>query len=565
MKVWPAAIVILGILFSVYLSPPLQGADRYWIFFNDKGQNENLSLSKQRQIQMEYLSSDALQRRHLRGILVPAYPDLPLEINYVDHIKSLGLEVHAVSRWLNALSVSGSNLQRSQVDNLPFVESVEKVKIWKFKKEQMNTTPLGNTPQIPLKTQQYGFSDFQIRFHNIHRLYDKGLTGGNVNVAVFDTGFRLDNPALQHIRSRLIAEYDFIQMDSLTSNQPGDPSNQDNHGTFVLSVLASHYPDTLIGPAYGANFLLAKTEMEGQELRAEEDNWLMAAEWAERLGADIVSSSLGYSTFDAGQGDYSYKDMDGKTTIITRAANELARRGVLVVASAGNEANLPWRYITAPADGFYVLAMGSVNSSNLLSSSSSRGPTYDGRIKPDLVALGENVYGMSSAKTIRSNRGTSYSCPLAAGIAAQILEQFPRTDLLTLLNVLRKSGDQSSFPDNEKGYGKIDALLAWQLVEEASSGNTGNKVLIPLPNPYFNDNGIIFFPVDLNTSQQIRLQIFNILGQKIIEIYENGMEGRNLISWNARSTGGIPLAAGIYIYRISAGSLISSGKITLLY
>ncbi len=565
MRLWITGIVILGIMFSASIFPPLQSAARYWIFLNDKGQNENLSLSKQRQFQTEYLSYDALQRRQLRGISVSAYADLPLEPTYIDQIEAQGVDIHVVSRWLNAVSGSGTTLQLSQVANLPFVEAVENVKIWRFRKERMPTSPGEETSRIFHYAQEYGVSDFQIHFHNIHRLHEKGLTGRNINVAVFDTGFRLDNPALQHIRSQLIAEYDFIQMDSVTSNQPGDPSNQDNHGTFVLSVLASHLPDTLIGPAYGANFLLAKTEIEGQELHAEEDNWLMAAEWAERLGADIVSSSVGYSIFDAGQGSYSYKDMDGRTTIITRAANELARRGVLVVASAGNEGNLPWRYITAPADGFYVLAVGSVNSSNIVSSSSSRGPSYDGRIKPDLVALGENVYGMSSAKTIRSNRGTSYSCPLVAGIAAQILEQFPRTDLLTLLNILRKSADQSPSPDNEKGYGKIDALLAWEMAEEALSASMRNRALRPLPNPYYIDNGIVFFPVDLNAPQQIRLQIYNILGQKIAEIYENGMEGRNLVSWNVRNTGGMPLAAGIYVYRISAGPLISTGKLTLLY
>jgi subtilisin family serine protease len=236
-----------------------------------------------------------------------------------------------------------------------------------------------------------------------------------------------------------------------------------------------------------------------------------------------------------------------------------------VVNSAGNEGNLPWHYITAPADGFYVLAVGSVSSNNILSASSSRGPSYDGRIKPDLVALGVNVYGMTSEGYIRSNSGTSYSCPLVAGIAAQLLEQYPRTDLLTLLNILRKSGDQASSPDNEKGYGKVNALRAWELAEETSATTNRYAALNPLPNPYFIDNGIIFFPVDLNTPQRIQLQIFTILGQKVTEIYQDGLEGRNLVSWNARNSNGIPRAAGIYIYRIKAGPLVSTGKLTLLF
>jgi subtilisin family serine protease len=565
MKRWIAGLTILVITNSSYLFPTLQGADRYWIYFKDKGQYENLNLSKQRQIQTQYLTQDALQRRQLRGTAISAYADLPLESDYIEQIKARGTEIHAFSRWMNAVSGSGTAMQLSQIAALPFVKAVKKVKTWQFGEKHTSFSSGQHHSGHYLSRQEYGFSDFQIRFHNIHRLHERGLTGSGINVAVFDTGFNLENPALQHIRSQLIAEYDFIQMDSVTSNQPGDPSNQDNHGTFVLSVLASYFPDTLMGPAYGANFLLAKTEVEDQELRVEEDNWVMAAEWAERLGADIVSSSVGYSEFDPGQGGYSYKDLDGKTTIITRAANELARRGVLVVNSAGNEGNLPWHYITAPADGFYVLAVGSVNSNNVLSASSSRGPTYDGRIKPDLVALGVGVYGITSRGTIRSNNGTSYSCPLVAGIAAQILEQFPRADLLTMLNILRTSGDQSQLPDNEKGYGKIDALRAWELAEETSAATNRYAVLNPLPNPYFIDNGIIFFPVDLNSPQRIQLQIFTILGQKVIEVYQDGLEGRNLLSWNARNFNGIPRAAGIYIYRIKAGPLISTGKLTLLF
>jgi len=560
---WNFHLFIIIFLISAINVTALRGEDKYWIFFTDKGQNNTLSLSKQRDLQRNFISSRALERRHRRGTPLAVEPDLPPESSYISRVKLLGIKIHAVSRWLNAISGSGSSDQISQVAQLPFVESVEKVKVWRYKKSVESQTAPETGSGNPELMQGYGFSDFQIRFHNIHWLHDKGLTGKKVAIAVFDTGFRLDHAALQHLQSQIIAEYDFIQMDSITSNQPGDRSDQDDHGTIVLSIIASYLPDTLIGPAYDAHFLLAKTELEGAELHVEEDNWMMAAEWAERLGADIVSSSLAYSTFDDGEGDYSYRDMDGQTTIVTRAAHELARRGVLVVSSAGNEGNKPWYYITAPADGFYTLAVGAVNSNNNLSAFSSRGPSYDGRLKPDVVALGENVFGVGAGKLIRPNRGTSYSCPLVTGISAQILEQFPSTDLLTLLNVLRKSGDQADLPDNQKGYGKVDALRAWEMAQEAVSSRPGNQVSAPLPNPYYQESGIIFFPVDLISPQRIRLQIYNILGQKIAEVVQDGGEGRNLVTWSIRNSAGIPVAGGIYLYRIKAGNLHASGKLTL--
>ena len=553
-------IVIQTIFFSFSY-----GEEKYWIFFTDKGKNQHLNFSKQQDLQSNFVSQQALERRRLRGVTIPVEPDLPLDADYISGIESVGITIHGGSRWLNAVSGFATTQQISQVTQLPFVAEVRKVKTWRFKKgHKLHTAPESDMT-VSQTLPGYGFSDFQIRFHNIHQLHDKGLTGKGVKIAVFDTGFRLDHPALHHLQSQIIAEYDFIQMDSVTSNQPGDRSNQDDHGTIVLSVIASYLPDTLMGPAYDAFFLLAKTELEGQELRVEEDHWMMAAEWAERLGADIVSSSLSYSTFDAGEGDYSYQDMDGRSTIVTRAAQELAKRGVLVVSSAGNEGNTPWYYITAPADGFYTLAVGSVNSNNNLSAFRSRGPTYDGRLKPDVVALGENVFGVGSSEIIRPNRGTSYSCPLVTGIAAQVLEQFPRTDLITLLHVLRKSGDQAELPDNQKGYGRVDALRAWELAQEAASSLTTTRAAQPLPNPYYQDSGIIFFPVDLLSPQRIQLQIYNILGQKITEIIQDGTEGRNLVTWDIKNSAGIPIAGGIYLFRINAGDLNATGKLTVIF
>ncbi len=362
--------MIRGFITVLLLCVSLHGSDRYWVYFIDKGDREHLPFLQQEKEALQQVTPRAMERRQKRG-LQKSYrelirEDLPLSQPYIRQLTQAGFTLHATSRWFNAVSGQASPQVLDNIARLPFVKAVERVKSWRFSRE-ISTGKRSSLPgrRISKTTQyNYGPSASQIQFHNIHLLHEKGLTGENVIVAVFDTGFRLENNSLQHIRSRLVGEYDFVQMDSVTANQPGDVPGQDSHGTIVLSVLAGFLPDTLIGPAFGARFLLAKTEILDRELHVEEDHWAMAAEWAENLGADIVSTSVGYSTFDPGEGDYSYEDMDGQTTIITRAANQLASRGVLVVTSAGNEGNSSWRYITAPADGQYVLATGAVNESN---------------------------------------------------------------------------------------------------------------------------------------------------------------------------------------------------------
>ncbi|MBN2364660.1 MAG: T9SS C-terminal target domain-containing protein [Calditrichaeota bacterium] len=567
------ALFVRGLIFLLCFIL-LAAADqrRHWVFFSDKGSAEKYSFGKQKAMVEQKLPAQVIDRRRIRGIdpfsKSVIYADLSLEETYIETLRQMGFRVHATSRWLNAVSGYASDTLLRRIAVLPFVEKVTPVKKWIIDKK---TAPEPSLIQFPkpflsdnLQDIGYGLSTFQIEFHNIHLLHQKGLTGEGVIIALMDTGYRLANPALQHIQSRLIAEYDFIQQDSVTSNQPGDVSSQDNHGTLVLSVLAGYLPDTLIGPAYNASFLLAKTEIYNQEIHAEEDNWAMAAEWAEQLGADIVSTSLGYSTFDPGQESYTYQDMDGETTIITRAANELGIRGVLVVTSAGNEGSSPWYYITAPADGPYALAVGSVNSRNNVSLFSSRGPTADDRIKPDVVALGEGVYGASTGSSFYPAGGTSLSCPLAAGVAALLIEQNPYLNVDDLLYVLRTSGDSAAAPNNDRGWGKIDALRAWELSQ--GFGPDSPLSVHAYPNPYGHNMGIVYFPVSLPSgTDEIHLEIFNILGQKVKDSFQQGLEGMNLVRWDGRNQHGNPVAAGIYIYRISTPSGKRVGKLTVLY
>jgi subtilisin family serine protease len=540
----------------------------------DKGIQEKLTFQKQRELVSSYLTDRAIKRRYVRGIYSNEqnlmWQDLPIDPEYIRQLEMLGFRIHGHSRWFNAISGYSSEELLLEIDQLSFVKDIKPVNSWYFVKDSLTSADSHLFPKISSDSFSgfdYGPSRFQTEFHGIDQLHEKGLNGDGVIVAIFDTGFRLQNPSLQHIPSQLIGEYDFIQMDEVTSNQQGDRSDQDSHGTLVLSILGGFEDGELIGPAYAASFILAKTDKEGEEIHLEEDNWAMAAEWAEQLGADIVSSSLDYSIFGPGQEDYNYEDMDGKSTIVTKAANELAKRGVLVINSAGNEGNSNWRYITAPSDGMYVVAVGALTSTNAIASFSSRGPTFDGRIKPDVSALGVSVYGAGTGikYNYRTADGTSVSCPIASGIAAQLLQAFPYLNMLNLLDILRASGDNANSPNNERGWGKVDAIKAWTLASGGSFRPPQSvKLQSPRPNPYFRGNGIVFFRVDLPNLVPIKIQIYSVLGQIIKEINFNGTQAQNLIPWDVKNEKGIPVAAGIYIYRISGSGWEVAGKLSIL-
>ncbi|GAB4375124.1 MAG: S8 family serine peptidase [Calditrichia bacterium] len=493
---------------------------------------------------------------------------MPLEENYLEHLENLGFKIHTRIRWLNAVSGYAPSEVLEQITALPFVQSVEPVHIWRASLPEVVPAPTLNLQKItPFDSiiVDYGLAGPQIKFHNIEQLHHKGLNGKGVIVAVFDTGFLLDHPALQNVRDSLIAQYDFIQQDTVTANQPGDALNQHNHGTYTLSILGSYWPGQMVGVAFGARFILAKTEKVDEEINLEEDNWAAAAQWAEGLGADIVSSSLGYSVFDPGQHSYTYEDMDGETTIVTRAANFLAQRGVLVVNSAGNEGDTSWKHIIAPADGKQVLAVGALDRSNKVASFSSHGFTSDGRIKPDVAALGVGVWGAWPPDALASASGTSASCPLVAGIAAQIYQAFPHLNLGQMFAVIRNAGDNFQNPDTLRGWGKVNALTAWLLANNQSVFPPEEfQVLNPWPNPFTNTSGDLIFPVELPQPYPIRIGIYTILGQKITDIHYFGYQTRNLIRWDGKRRDGTPVASGIYIYRVRAGSFEKSGKVVIV-
>jgi hypothetical protein len=436
------------------------------VYFKDKGADA-LKLNKLSKVYLEaekLLTAESVERRkQVMGDEYITYDDLPVNEEYVKTIESTGVIIIHKLKWFNAVSCYLNDEQKSKIQFLPFVKSIEPVRTFK-KSEPVEGSLI---PQAQLyKTNfllDYGASFTQNNLSDIPVVHDLGIIGGNVIVGLLDTGFRWKTqPSLQG--RNVLAERDFIQGDNTTSNETGDASNQDSHGTNVFSIIGGYAPGNLIGPAFGAKFLLAKTEDVRSEKNIEEDNYAAALEWMESLGVHITSSSLGYSTFDNGQTSYSFQQMDGKSTIVARAVNLAFERGVSTFTSAGNEGANYWGSgvsgIQSPADARDIIAVGAVTSSNVVSSFSSRGPTSDGRIKPEIVAQGLSVVFGNAAGSYSYGNGTSYSAPIAAGISALLKSAFPHLTNKQIRQIMLESGDNVNSPNNERGYGLISAKRA---------------------------------------------------------------------------------------------------------
>jgi subtilisin family serine protease len=307
---------------------------------------------------------------------------------------------------------------------------------------------------------EYGPSLGQVAQIGVPELHALGLTGDGVVVAVLDAGF--DNLTHEAFASmKIAAQYDFVNGDLDVGN--ASDRGEGSHGTSTLSVLGGFADGMLVGPAYGATFLLAKTEDTTRETPVEEDHWAAAAEWAEAAGADVISSSLGYLDYDAGFRSYPASQLDGDTAVSTRAADLAAERGVVVVNSAGNDGfDASHNTLGAPADGQGVVAVAAVDAAGARTSFSSVGPSADGRIKPDVAAQGQAVLAAASGtpRAYRYVNGTSFSCPLTAGVAALLLQAHPDATAAQVRDALRASGSQAARPDNLLGYGIVSAPRA---------------------------------------------------------------------------------------------------------
>ena len=388
--------------------------------------------------------------------------DLPLVQAWVEAVSATGATPRRESRWLNAASFWATPAQIDAIAALPWVHEVELVaRLTGDVRKPDDVTPIdiaspaGDAADKAPGALDYGPSKMVLDAVNIPLLHEQGLTGDGVTIAILDSGFLLDHESLQHVD--VVAAWDFVNDDPYVYDQRNDPVGAADHGTQVLGSLVGYSRGSLIGPAYGASVILAKTEDIGDETRIEEDNWIAALEWAVGLGADVVNSSVGYYEW------YTWSDLDGGTSPMTVAADMAALRGTVVVVGVGMmRFNEEWPHILVPADGRHVLAVGMADANGYVSGWSSPGPTYDGRVKPDVLALGtNNLTPIPWTTDLYYNTwGTDMAVPLVTGAVALLLQQNPSLTPLQVNEALRETASRALLPDNDYGWGVIDSYGA---------------------------------------------------------------------------------------------------------
>ncbi len=452
------------------------GLIKVWVFFTDKGIFEQGTYLQRAEEYKQALTERALQRRAKNNAPLVSFADLPVENDYIEQLESLGLEHRRSSNWLNAASFETTFDKLETISELPFVKKIQPMATYvREPAEIQNESPKNNL--TPDDTRDYGNSYDQLQQINVIAAHDSGWTGEGVLVAMFDTGFRTSHQAFANImaENRLLATYDFVFDDTIVDNELEDNSSAWNHGTYTWSTLGGEYDGFVYGPSYNADFILCKTEDVRSETQIEEDNWVSAVEFVDSLGADIISSSLGYTDW------YIDINFNGDFCVTTIAADYAASVGILVVNSAGN--NGPGSStIIAPADADSILSIGAVYGSGGIVYFSSRGPTYDGRIKPEVCARGSSVTCASPTSTtsMSSVSGTSLSCPLVGGAAAIIMSARPNWTAMMVRDALMYTASQAHTPDNDYGWGIIDVIDAIHFApyNELMKGDANNDNLV---------------------------------------------------------------------------------------
>ncbi len=448
------------LLLLIVLSTQVFTQEKFFIYFKDKGTENSKFLNKTSAAyiqSVEDLSPKAVERRLKNmGEDFITYDDLPINKNYINELETLGIQIFRKLTWFNSVSAYLNSDQIKLLINIPFIKSIEPVKKLYFQNDPL-LTPEQQLFKATDDNYNYGLSFKQMDLSDVPLVHSKNINGQNVLIGVLDSGF--DWQLHNSLKDRnVIAEYDFIFDDSVTANQPEDSPSQDSHGTYVFSIIAGFADSILVGPAFNSSFILAKTEDIRSETHIEEDNYAAALIWMESYGVDITTSSLGYNIFDSGY-SYTYSDMDGRTTIVTKAAELSFQRGVSTFTAAGNEGNNSWGFIIAPADGFGTIAVGAVDEFGNVASFSSRGPTADGRIKPEVSAQGVSTFGAIAGTNngYRFANGTSAATPIASGVAALLLSAHPHLKNTQIRSIFLESSSNSSNPNNQIGYGIISA------------------------------------------------------------------------------------------------------------
>lgn len=540
-----------------------------WVFFTDRGAT-NISRTVAAKAASLSEPKNTGRRARLLGSAIFDERDLPVNPDYISAVEEIAGGIRTVTRYFNGVSVNLDPDGIERVKRLSFVKSVRPVAGYTLRKP----VPEPGVPETfrgKRSELSYGDSYYQLSIVGATKIHSQGYLGDGIRIGVLDSGF--DNLAHTAFDSVSISHtWDFLDRN--------DDVSGDDHGSKVLSIMAALDPGYMIGAAPHSTYLLARTEIIGPpdsaDYRVEEDYWVAGLEWADSLGVDVVQSSLGYNEFVDGP-SYTYADMDGETALTTIAADIAVKKGIVVVNSAGNEGDNSWYYIVAPADGKQVIAVGSVhldgNLDPVVSSFSSRGPSSDSRMKPDFVALGENVLMVSpTGNSYTTGSGTSYSSPAVSGAAALLLQIHPDWTPAVLYDSLRVSAT-SAGADSLAGWGTIDAFAA-SGISDTTTVSAKFRSYPPYPQPvvFAGSTSLVYFPVDIPAGGKcLTIRIFTFSGENVKTIEQvpadagSYRDRGDAPTWDGTNFTGDPVAPGVYYYTIRlAGYSECRGKIAVI-
>lgn len=493
----------------------------YWVKFTDKNDSP-YSISNPE----AYLSARALQRRANLGIEIDEY-DLPVNPQYLQAVANCGVTLLHPSKWLNGVSIYTSDASAIETINaLPFVETVRNcpndLRAQEIKERWMaiEQKPAPNNRSMH---GYYGGAETQVQQLNVDILHDSGFDGSGVVIAVLDGGFvgADTHPCFDNMREegRLLGVRDFVYGSSSVYSQS-------THGTSCLSTMAAYDPNNMVGTAPKASYYLIHTEDGDSENIIEEYNWVSGAEYADSLGVDVCSTSLGYITFDISQWDHPIEHYDGHTAPMTIGAEIAASRGMICMNSAGNEGDGICT-LGIPGDAEHILTVGAVDAEGMRAYFSSVGPTYDNRIKPDVMAMGQETFvasGYADWMAYYNGNGTSFSCPVLAGAVACLRQARPYASVQEICDVIRTCGNRAGNPDSYYGYGIPDFSKALEMLSvEEPIGNTPSQIISVYPNPAKDEVHVL-----LNGAHKAELTVFDVMGRSLFSFSFNGLNHTSL-------------------------------------
>lgn len=481
----------------------------YWVSFKDKNDSPYSIFHPQ-----EFLSPRAIERRQKYGILIDE-TDLPVSPSYVETVITSGFRVHHKSKWLNGIAVIGKYADAKALDleSLDFVKSVRPIGfVRKVQKAPKKIGERDYSQNYKTRPYYYGNGNNQIKMLNGDYIHKMGFQGQEMHITVTDGGFlgMPETPAFDSLyaQGRILSTKDFVEGDDYVYESS-------DHGRNVMSTMAANLPFLLVGTSPYASYHLLKTEDDKGEYIVEEYNWVAAAEYADSVGTDVINCSLGYFDFDDNDMDYAYRNLDGNTAPISIAADYAAKKGILVVTSAGNEGNGKWKHITVPADADSVLTVGAVDRDMYYAKFSSLG--FDDRqyVKPNIMARGHQAVVATPKKyDTKYSSGTSFSAPIMAGMVASLWQALPQLNNMQIIDLIQKYSSQKDQPDTKFGFGIPDFFAAYKSVSPTVI-ELDKKTKTVRHNHILSDQvGIMMEYVEV---PEITVQVFNAAGDVVYE------------------------------------------------